>query len=144
MTLMTSSLSFCTTLYFYMFVVIGLHSHVTWGHTNNREFKREREREDGGVSKREKERERRKSHHITRRTRGKVVIRIALIPPPTPPPALSKLLSLEARATLFLCETVALRGWSGMRWIWCRNSLLKDNAAKLKCAPAGSHGTACR
>lgn len=83
MTLMTSSLSFCTTLYFYMFVVIGLHSHVTWGHTNNREFKREREREDGRVSKREEERERRKSHHITRRTRGKVVIRIALIPPHT-------------------------------------------------------------
>lgn len=51
---------------------------------------------------------------------------------------------LAAESLKTACASAGLQPWSGMRWIWCRNSLLKDNAAKLKSAPAGSHGTACR
>lgn len=91
-------------------------------------------------------RECRKSQRITRQTRRKVVIRIV---PVSFYPA--KRFSFKPLATFSAAESIksacvsaGLQPWSGMRWIWCRNSLLKDNAAKLKSAPAGSHGTACR
>ncbi len=54
---------------------------------SERNRERERERETG--------RECRKSQHITGRTRGKVVIRIALVPR-LPPPHTSKLLSFSS------------------------------------------------
>lgn len=86
------------------------------------------------------------SQRITRQTRRKVVIRIVPVSSypakrfPLKPPATFS----AAESAKIACVCARLQPWSGMSWIWCRNSLLKDNAAKLKSAPAGSHGTACR
>lgn len=123
-------------------VGLTLHSHVTWGHTNNweRVYTRERDREreiGGGIecgqSKGEEERERRKSQHITRRTRGKVVIRIALVSPPPHPPALSKLLSLSrGSGNIFLSETITL--WEAVRMEWNEVDLVQEFTVEGQCS----------